>query len=366
MSDMSATLASPEEEALVAQMQDKLSADFESLPDAPELVGEIRLLRFLRGHGTVDDAVKAYREMLNLRKEWNVDAIRAQIMANDLSLDAAPHREALKKAGSSPIFDAGRSNEGDIVVITFPGQVNVPLLMEVSEEDWLENQLYNLERNSIVMDRESRAQGRMARSFRIMNLSGVGSNILSGPLRGRLQRVTQVVQICYPESLSHVKIIEAPSFFSLLYAVVRPMLNARTVARIQVMDSDYKKTLMSQVDSDAIKVIASSDVGRAVLAPVGAGTVTVGAWSKAEVPVSVNNGDTVVWKFECNSKLSFSVNGLFAGADRCVEFVTPTSTTSNEGSCVATGDGVISVVFDNSAAWMFSSTVTYEVTGASS
>lgn len=57
-----------------------------------DLVGDVRLLRFLRGHKmNVSVAATRYREMLELRKQLNLDEIRNAILEKNLSPDEFPH-----------------------------------------------------------------------------------------------------------------------------------------------------------------------------------------------------------------------------------------------------------------------------------
>ena len=81
---------SPEEEAALVKLQTVLSQD---LPDAsstawyPEVHGEVRLLRFLRkAKGRVDVAACRYREMLQWRREADVDAVRSRGRSRGRSL----------------------------------------------------------------------------------------------------------------------------------------------------------------------------------------------------------------------------------------------------------------------------------------
>ena len=81
---------SPEEEAALVKLQTVLSED---LPDAsstawyPEVHGEVRLLRFLRkSKGSVEVASSRYREMLEWRRDANVDAVLTPSLSLSLSL----------------------------------------------------------------------------------------------------------------------------------------------------------------------------------------------------------------------------------------------------------------------------------------
>ena len=49
-----------------------------------------------------------------------------------------------------------------------------------------------------------------------------------------LATVTKIDQDNYPETLYHTCIINAPTAFRAIWAIVKPMLNARTLAKVEV------------------------------------------------------------------------------------------------------------------------------------
>lgn len=49
-----------------------------------------------------------------------------------------------------------------------------------------------------------------------------------------LATVTKIDQDNYPETLYHTCIINAPAAFRAIWAIVKPMLNARTQAKVEV------------------------------------------------------------------------------------------------------------------------------------
>ena len=49
-----------------------------------------------------------------------------------------------------------------------------------------------------------------------------------------MQNVTKIDQDNYPETLYHTCIINAPTAFRAIWAIVKPMLNARTQAKVEV------------------------------------------------------------------------------------------------------------------------------------
>jgi hypothetical protein len=71
------------EHVALQKMKEMIKSDLESYPKYPEVVGDRRLIRFLRGNG--DDAIKAaksYQNFLKWRKKYDVNNIRNDILYN--------------------------------------------------------------------------------------------------------------------------------------------------------------------------------------------------------------------------------------------------------------------------------------------
>ena len=69
------------EEILLAEMKVSLKTDIERSPPFPEVVGDRRLIRFLRGCGhDLERTIKTVRNFLEWRRENGVDEIRQNIV----------------------------------------------------------------------------------------------------------------------------------------------------------------------------------------------------------------------------------------------------------------------------------------------
>jgi len=341
----------------------ELSKDFEGLGHRPELTAEPRLLRFLRGYEhDIPAAAAAYRAMLKWRKEVNADRFSEALQSNGYDIGAAPHTEAVMKCAVVK-WDAGRSPSGDIVQLTWPGQWNTTMLLETTTaEQFIEHMSYIMERTAMVLDEESVKQNRLVKCIRIQNMSGLGIFALSGGVKDRLGMMMKIAQECYPESLRFVAVVNPPSFFHAIYALIKPFLKPKTVKRVQIISGDYRAQLAKDVDASTLQELVKNEADQPGVAAPGSGmSVSVPAWGKIEVPLPVSAGQKVTWDFTANGAVVFTVTALYSGADGTTVAVPPESKTSDSGSCTATDDGIISVVFDNSAAWMFSSSVTYSV-----
>jgi hypothetical protein len=64
--------------------------------------------------------------------------------------------------------------------------------------------------------------------------AGVGMSHLSGEVKRLMSTLTKYDQDNYPEMLGRICIINAPLVFKAIWALVKPLLNPRTLSKIQV------------------------------------------------------------------------------------------------------------------------------------
>jgi hypothetical protein len=65
--------------------------------------------------------------------------------------------------------------------------------------------------------------------------AGVGLGHLTGEVKRLVSAFTKYDQDNYPEMLGHICIINAPMMFKAIWGIVKPMLNARTQSKIEVI-----------------------------------------------------------------------------------------------------------------------------------
>ena len=59
-------------------------------------------------------------------------------------------------------------------------------------------------------------------------------------VRWIIKKICQIDQDNYPERLHQLKIVNTPTFFKTMWEFVRPLLDKRTQAKIQVGTSDQR------------------------------------------------------------------------------------------------------------------------------
>jgi CRAL/TRIO domain len=65
-------------------------------------------------------------------------------------------------------------------------------------------------------------------------VTGVGLSHLSGEVKRLISTLTKYDQDNYPEMLGRICIINAPMVFKAVWALIKPLLNPRTLSKIQV------------------------------------------------------------------------------------------------------------------------------------
>ena len=94
----------------------------------------------------------------------------------------------------------------------------------------------------------SLAAGRhIDQTFGVLDVRGVGLRHLTGDVKRMLTRVMSVDQDNFPEMMGHTCIINAPGVFKAIWAFIKPMLDARTQAKVEVCPRDFGPALLRWV-----------------------------------------------------------------------------------------------------------------------
>ncbi|PPQ65388.1 LOW QUALITY PROTEIN: hypothetical protein CVT26_000013 [Gymnopilus dilepis] len=101
-----------------------------------------------------------------------------------------------------------------------------------------------------VLPAASRAAGRpIGTGLVIVDLKGFGLGAF-WQIKSLVKSSFQVSQDYYPETMGQLAIINAPSTFTIIWNAIKPWLAKETVAKIDILGSDYKDVLLSLVDAE--------------------------------------------------------------------------------------------------------------------
>jgi hypothetical protein len=197
------------EEELLVQMKARLKDDIEQTPQYEDVVGERRMMRFLRGQKyNLDDAVRMFRDFLNWRKLHNVDDVRNDILYNGKN-QATRFPKAdiiLRLLPQVVIAPNARDNRGQPVVYEELGYHPGHIFDEITVEDLTTFLIYGLEFRAMILEQLSKEEEReylklhpdpaqrsegygvMAKLCVIRNLDGVGFEHLGSNFKTILKK----------------------------------------------------------------------------------------------------------------------------------------------------------------------------------
>lgn len=69
-----------------------------------------------------------------------------------------------------------------------------------------------------------------------------------------IRRLLAIDQVFYPETLNKLFVINAPWYFSAIFALIKPFIDTDTALKISILGSDYMPQLLEFVDEDNIPV----------------------------------------------------------------------------------------------------------------
>ncbi|CAK0840607.1 unnamed protein product [Prorocentrum cordatum] len=199
-----------------------------------------RLMRFvLANEGSVEDAAAQFRRMLQWRREANIAQIRANVKGRPWAAESVPGLDRLLGfmwRGRRVVMDLwGTTPTGDLLMVQCDGLTQFSGMSEVTDEELNESLYSMLELRQEHLDRMSEEQGRLVMVVQVRDLSGMAimSLLSNARLIGQLQSVIKNGMDAYPECSKNTVLLNAPSSFEALMALVRPITSARAQARAQ-------------------------------------------------------------------------------------------------------------------------------------
>jgi hypothetical protein len=175
---------------------------------------------------------------------------------------------------------------GRPIYIQHLGHINMKALHGVTTEDrMVRYHIQEYERAiKYIFPACSMVAGReVTQTLAVMDVKGVGLRHLSGEVKRILGALTRIDQDNYPETLGKTLIINAPSVFKMVWAIVKPMLDARTQAKIEVCPTDYLQVLTQWVDIESIpEYLGGASKGSLI--------DDLGPWNDPEIVARLDSG----------------------------------------------------------------------------
>jgi len=240
------------------EMRQRLSDDLRTQPPFPEVVGDRRMLRFLRGLGhNVDLATERFSQFLDFRRKFNMDAIRTNIVYKGCSNPSKfPKGDIiLKLIPQTVVIPYHTDYLGHPIVVEKSNFSPPDVLKVISQEEYMHFLLYALEYRALVFEQLSAEReqallelhngnpplikqplalsdddvgyGVIVRGCFLRDLSGLSFAHIGHEGQAILRPIMSVVGANYPEFLGKSYIVNTPMIFSVIWQFIKTLLEPR-------------------------------------------------------------------------------------------------------------------------------------------
>lgn len=243
----------------LSYMRESCAVELEGSPEHLDVIGDLRMLRFLRGtKGDWNAASEVFREFLRWRVKYLVDE---QIRNHVVNLSPKEFMKKLKKWPHSPYLPrcicAGRNMQGDIVTFEALGQCVPDMIMKsASEKELWEYEMMTEEWTMWYLDKLSRSERRMVHVLKVVDVKGLGPHHFDFRALRLVQRIVVDVLLAYRETTSAVVVVNTPWIFPQAYAMLSPLFTKRQRKKVRVLgnasDAAVQQTLLNLVPADIL------------------------------------------------------------------------------------------------------------------
>ncbi|KAE8976837.1 hypothetical protein PF011_g23888 [Phytophthora fragariae] len=348
-----------------------------------ELVGDVRLLRFLRGHKmNVSVAATKYREMLAMRQKLNLDDIRDDIVSNNMEPDEFPHfQKIIPHLPFLDTYDIFSAADGHVFYFEMTGYADFhKLLTEVTEEEWQTFFLYSMEYRALKLDQLSRKNELLVQTIQVRDLSGFSIARFNPKLLKRLKPLVSIATKCYPESMHKMLVLHAPWIFDKVWSGVKSMLQETQLRKVHMEGNSLERLLALAGSRDKLpKLLGGRSTTHAIpqtgflgrnafllLCEDGATQADIKAGGTLQLPFRMSANDTLCWEYVVKERdISFAVKFRTQGIGGAEESekIAPERVSNGApiaSSFTATEDGTVVLSWDNSFSWARGKIIAYK------
>lgn len=248
LKDEHARLAPPSdsEKKQINDMRTNLVKELASGPQHPELISDWKLLRFLRGHGNVEAACTAYRQMLAYRKEYDVDAFRSTLLATGgvdsmpwppLMDEFLPLREVIWH-NVPPVYHHGQDYLGNPISMVSMSHYDMDKIATENLADlWFRMVIYVNEYFDLLLHAKSEDTGKMICRHNLVDVTMLGLGDFSSSALKLISRVGNSSEH-YPESVFRTIALNVGIVAQSISKIVFPFVPKQTLDKIQLQNSN--------------------------------------------------------------------------------------------------------------------------------
>mmetsp|Transcript_8831 Transcript_8831/g.7891 ORF Transcript_8831/g.7891 Transcript_8831/m.7891 type:complete len:411 (+) Transcript_8831:60-1292(+) len=268
-----------EEKGLI-EMKKLLKDKLLTIPQFPEVVGDRRLVRFLRGNQyDAHKAVDAYNKFLKFRKDNNVDQIRQEIVYNGINnAFLFPHGKVILEVQPQIAITAKGLDRKGQPIIHETYNFNPKVFKEkISIQQYLTFLTYTLELRSLILEdlseirereyleahplpsQRSNGYGVIVQVCNIRDLKGVGFAHIQADGRAIVAAALKLGLPNYPDFLGIGIHVNVPWIFNTAWAFIKRLLDEDIIAKISIIGTEYREILLHHISLENIPELLGGD-----------------------------------------------------------------------------------------------------------
>lgn len=236
-------------DALLAQFRQRL-VEQDLIHDGDTIgTDDATLLRFLRARQSdLDAAITMWKNCYNWRK--TVDGVGIDELYRQLDPFDYPEREEVFKCW--PLWFHKTDKLGRPLNIHHFGGINMQeLYKHITPEKFWQTIVVNAESlTREILPAAAQAAGKdITGTFVIVDLKGFSIRQF-WQMQNLARDSFQISQDYFPETMAHLAIVNAPTGFSTIWNFIKPWLAKETVAKVEILGSNFAETLLAQIPAE--------------------------------------------------------------------------------------------------------------------
>jgi hypothetical protein len=261
---------SSSEQIALQQMRTNLTDlnAFDLVPPYQDIVGDRRLLRFIRGkNGDVDEATKQYHEFLKWYVAEGMLTVRNEILYQgcDSPLSFPKGKEFITLAPQVVLAPRHTDNLGRPIMFEAFGVDPASIFSVLTIDDYILFLKYCLEYRNLVLEQLSaeaeakasndaaeRSTGVILNLCIIRDLNGIGWSHLSSDAKAMIKAGLDVAVPNYPDTLGVSHMVNAPYIFHGLWMFIRNLLDANIINKISISSANGLDALSKDLPTTSI------------------------------------------------------------------------------------------------------------------
>ena len=258
-------LADDAETAQVAEMRAALKDELAAVCCGkwPDVTGDVRLLRFLRGFDNdVPKALAAVRDLLAIRRQYAMDDYHerwAHVECHHERGHFPRQNDIHRLKPGAPTL--GLSKDGcPVGYEPLRDHWYGKCLDEIGEDGMIEFYVAQCESRNMQLHQLSEAQGRMAKLILVIDLRSVSLWQLTSRKWAKFDEAHQrVINRTLAEIIARIYVINTPRWALWWYKTIEWWVPVKTRGKIRLLGTDYRAELLEVMDEEIVEAMLAFD-----------------------------------------------------------------------------------------------------------